>query len=425
VEFQFWNKKTKSRKLAVVGITVLLIVGIFIAFQLRKNSAGGQPSTNRQMTTSVDVVAVTRTDLIKRISLTGQTVPEAQIDIAAKYQGKVVAVYADLGQNVSEGQELIVQDTGDADLSVLQNRAAYQQAAADAITSESTFKANYDKAQADYQHALNDYNRYQSLYSAGAISRQELDVSQQSLADARASLDLLVNQMNASDVPASIVSARAAAVKAQHNISAAEKQRSDLVLRAPRSGMIGYRLVEAGSMVQAGQKLLSIVDNSHIYVDCQVSEQDLSALAVGTGVSVQIDSLGKTFPGKIIYISPANDAQTLAFSLRIAFDNPDPAIRGGMFTRTVINSVLRPNTFAIAKEAVLNKNGQYYVYVVDAQNTVEERNVQIGAQGDQAIEILNGLNEGEQVAVTNLSRLRAGLVVNPTTVSPDSRGDNK
>lgn len=424
MKFQFWNKENKTKKFIIAGIVVIVILGIFITFQV-KHSMGNQASQNKQLSTTVDVMSVTRTDLIKRISLTGQTVPEAQVDIAAKYQGKVVAVYTDLGQNVSAGQVLIIQDTKDADISVLQNQAAYQQASADVVVNESTFKANYDKAKADYQHALSDYNRYQSLYAAGAISRQQLDVSLQSVADARAALDSLVNQMNSNAVPASIESARAAALKAQHNISAAEKQRDDLVLRAPRSGMIGYRQVEVGSIVQPGQKLLSIVDNSRIYVDCQVSEQDLGALAVGMDVAVQIESLGKTFPGKIIYISPANDTQNQAFSLRIALNNPDSTVRAGMFTRTIINSVLRPSTLVVPKEAVLNKNGKSYVYVINSQNTVEERNVQIGAQGDQMIEILSGLNEGEQIAISNLSRLRSGMAVSPNIVSPDSRGDSK
>lgn len=425
MKFQFWNKENRAKKFIIVGIVVIVVLGIFITFQVRKNSTGKQASQNRQLATTVDVMSITRSDLLKRISLTGQTVPAAQVDIAAKYQGKVTAVYIDLGQSVSPGQILVVQDTGDADIAVRQNQAAYQQASADAVTSESTFGANYDKAKADYQRALSDFNRYQSLYSAGAISRQELDASQQSLADARATLDSLVNQMNSNNIPAAIESARAAALKAQHNISAAEKQRDDLVLRAPRAGLIGYRQVEVGDMVSAGQKLLSIYDNSELYVDCQVSEQDLPALSVGMNVNVGIESLGKTFPGTIIYISPASDSTNLTFTLRIALINPDQSIRSGMFTRTVINSVLRPNTLVVPKDALQEKNGEYFVYVVDQKNTVEQRAVQVGARGDQNVEILNGLNEGETIALNNLSRLRAGMVIVPNSVKPGDRGDGQ
>lgn len=419
---EIFQKQNKKKTLFAVGLIVLIIMGGFFAYRSHKNSAPNSAPSRQQ--TTVDVVSVTRSDLTKRISLTGQTVPQAQVDIAAKYQGRVVAVYADLGQQVSSGDVLVVQDTGDAEIAIAQNQAAYQQASADAVTSESNFMANYDKARADYQRAISDYNRSKSLYEVGAISRETFDASNQALADAKAGLDALANQMNSNAVASAIQSAQAAAAKAQHSVSAAQKQRDDLVLRAPRSGSIGYRQVEVGSFVSPGQKLLSIVDNSKIYVDCQVSEQDLGALKVGMNVSVQIDSMGKTFPGQIIYISPGVDSASQSFIIRIALDNPDGSIKSGMFARSIISSVLRPNALNVPKSAVLDKNGKNYVYVVNAQNAVEERIVQVGARSDQDIEILSGLNEGEQIAITNLSRLRNGLVVNPNIVTAD-RGDNQ
>lgn len=403
---------------------VILCLGTFIAVKVYKNAAA---KTNPviQLQTTVDVLTVPRTGLISRISLTGQTVPEAEVDIAAKYAGKITAVYSDLGQQVAAGQVLVTQDIGDAEISIKQNQAAYQQATADASTSTVAFQASYDKAKADYQRALTDYQRYQSLFAQGAIAREALDANQQTLDATKSALDTLANQMNSSAVPSSIESAQAAAAKAQQGIAAVQKQRDDMVLIAPRSGVISYRQVEVGAMVSVGQKLLSLVDNSHIYVDCQVSEQDLAALTTGMGVDVQIDSLGKTYPGKIIYISPSNDSTTLAFSLRIALDNPDPTVKSGMFARAVINAVLRPNVLVVPKAAVLNKDGQDYVFVINSQNGVEQRNVQVGARGDQNAEILSGINEGEQIATSNLARLRDGLTVVPNPVTLDSGGDSQ
>jgi len=419
---QLWKDGNKRKIMILVGIVVVCL-GLIAFNQVRKNSMNSTSSTGKAQTT-VEVLTVSHTGLIKRISLTGQTVPQAQVDIAAKYQGKISAVYVALGQQVSEGQELVVQDTGDADISIMQSQAAYRQAAADAVTSDVSFRANYDKAKADYQQAVTNYQRYKSLYDVGGVSHQQLDASEQQVADAKASFDALANQMNTGSVPAVVESALAAAAKAQHSVSAVEKQRNDLVLYAPRSGVIVYRQVEVGNMVQQGQKLLSIVDNSNIYVDCQVSEQDLAALTVGLNVDVQIESLGRTFPGKIIYISPASDPQSLSFSLRVALINPDPAVRSGMFAKAVINAVLRPNALVVPKDAVLEKNGKIYVFVIGPQNTVEERTVQVGATGDQSVEILNGLKDGEQIAVNNLSRLTAGVVIIPNSVTLD-RGDGQ
>lgn len=415
----FANRK-KTKLMILVGIVVVFCIGIAIFTRLH---AGKQTSSGKVQTT-VDVTSVQRTDLVKRISLTGQTVPEAQVDIAAKYQGKVMAVNASLGQTVSPGQILVVQDTGDAEISIQQNQAAYEQASADSATSEVSFNANYDKVSADYQKALASYQRNKTLFDMGGIAKGDLDVSEQQLADAKAAFDAISNQMN-SGTASSIQSSQAAALKAQHSVSAAQKQRDDLILRAPRAGMIGYRQVEVGDIVSAGQKLLSIYDNSNMYVDCQVSEQDLSALSIGMDMDVQLDSLGKTVPGKIIYISPAIDSQNMVFSLRIALTNPDPSIRAGMFARAVIQSPLRQNTLVIPKEAIVNKNGNSYVYVITAKNTVEQRMIQVGAKGDQSVEILDGLEEGEQVAINNLARLRNDMVIVPNFVAPNDRGDNQ
>lgn len=402
----------------IAGVCCLVLV---LNFWVHKNTP--EKKSTRAVQTTADVLTVSRTALLNRISLTGQTVPAAQVDIAAKYQGKVTGVYAELGQTVTAGQVLVVEDTGDAAIAVLQNQAAYAQMSADAVTSAASFYANYDKAKADYQRALADYQRYQYLYSMGGIARASLDSSEQAMADAKAALDALTNQLNTNAVPAAIESAQAAAAKAQQSVYAAQKQQDDLVLRAPRSGQIGYRQVEVGAMVQAGQKLLSIVDNSGIYVDCQVSEQDLAALALGMNVDVQLESLGRTFPGQIIYISPAADASTQTFSLRIALLTPDDTVRSGMFAKAVINAVLRPNSLVVPKEAVLEKNGQSYVYVVGADNVIAQRVVQVGARGDQTVEILNGISEGEKIAVSNLSRLRNGLAIVAHAVTLDSRGD--
>lgn len=416
----------KSKKLIATSIVIFLCLGVIVGVQLKRNSSvGGPNSANNKLQTTADVMAVPRTGLIKRISLTGQTVPEAQVDIAAKYAGKIVAVNSKLGQWVSAGDVLIVQDTGDADISIMQNQAAYSQATADAVTSDVSFHANYDKAQANYQSASIDYQRYKTLYEQGAISREALDANEQTMLNAKSALDTLANQMNSSSVPAVIVSAQAAALKAQHNVSAVEKQREDLVLRAPRAGMIGYRQAEVGAFATAGQKLLSIVDNSNIYVDCQVSEQDLAALTLGMDINVQIESLSKTFAGKIIYISPANDSTNQSFSLRIALTNIDPSVKAGMFTKTIINTIVRPNTLVVPKNAVLDKNGKSYVFVVNAQNGVEDRVVQVGVRGDESVEILSGLTENEQIVISNLSRLKAGMTINPHVVTQANRGDNQ
>ena len=399
---------SNKRKLIIFGIAILAL--LFFAYRgiYAKNVVKGQRPEDTKP--AVDVVTVQRKDMIRKIDLTGQTVPESQVDIAAKYTGKVTQINVELGQQVSPGQVLLSQDSSDVDISISQNTASYRQASADAIESNATFEANYQKAQSDYQHSVTNYDRYKTLYSQGAISKEALDNAEQQMASSQAALDTWSKQLSAGSA-ASVQSKLASRDKAQSAIDALQNQKSDLILRAPRAGVIGFRQVEVGNIVSAGQKILSIVDNSNIYVDCSVSEQDIGQITLGTPTTISIESLGKSYTGKIIYISPAMDSKTQTFTIRVALDKPDDSIRSGMFARTTISVALRPQTLFVPKEAVISLNGKDRIFVVNSNNQIEERIVQLGLRNDTNIEILNGLNDGEQVAISNLSRLKTGTEI--------------
>ena len=403
---QLLKNTTKTKIMIAIGVIVVLI----FAFYSFKSKAAVTGKSAGNLKPAVDVLTVKHKDMMKNIILTGKTVPVSQVDIVAKYGGKITQVNVDLGQNVSQGQELIIQDNTDVNILIAQNGAGLRQADADAIESNASFEASYQKAQADYQHSVTNYQRYKNLFDQGAISKENLDNQQQLVTAAQAALDTWSKQMASGSV-ATVASKRAASDKAQSVVDALQNQKNDLILRAPRAGVIGYRQAEVGAMAQTGQKLLSIVDNSNIFVDCAVSEQDIGQIVMGMPTNISIESLGKSYTGKIIYISPAMDTATQTFTIRIALDNLDNSIKTGMFARTNIDVVLRSQTLSVPKEAVLSTNGVDKVFVVDGDSKVTERVVKLGLRNDKDIEIMSGINEGEQVAVNNLSRLKTGVSI--------------
>lgn len=404
-----------NKKLRLIAAVVLIAVVGFAFYQYQSKSAvkNQRPAA---LNPAVDVVAVTRKDMTKKIDLTGQTVPASQVDIAAKYTGKITGVNVSLGDRVTAGQILIVQDTADVDIAIRQTAAGLRQADADAVESNASFEANYQKAQAAYRQSVTNYERYEALFSQGAVSRQSLDDMRQQMITAQAAVDAWAKQLM-SGTAASVEAKRAARDKAVHSIDALENQRSDLMLRAPRDGVIGYRQAEVGAMASAGQKLLSIVDNSQIYVDCAVSEQDIGHITPAMTAGVVLESLGRTYGGKVIYISPAMDTKNQTFTIRIALDQPDDSIKAGMFARTGLEVLIRPQTLFVPKEAVISLNGTDRIFIIDSSGKVTERTVKLGLRNDTAVEILNGLSEGEQVALTNLARLKNGMTVTITPVA--------
>ncbi len=402
----------KTKILIMIGIVALLIA----TFYGLKSKTAVKVQRAGDIKPAVDVLIAERKDMMRNIVLTGQTVPVFQVDIVAKYTGRITEVHVDLGQRVSQGQNLITQDMNDVEISIAQNGASLRQANADAVESQANFEANYQKAQADYERTMNNLRRYKTLYEQGAISKEALDNVEQQVTTTRASLETWSRQL-AMGSPATVLSKQATRDKAKSAVDALENQKNDLILRAPRDGVIGYRQAEVGAMAQAGVKLLSIVDNSHIFIDCAVSEQDIGQIVLGMSTLVSIDSLGQSYNGKITYISPAMDSKTQTFTIRVELDNPDDKIKTGMFARTNITVLLRSNTLFIPKEAVVSMNGITRVFVVDANSQIVERIVKLGLLNDNSVEILNGINEGEQVALTNLARLKAGMAVTASSMA--------
>ena len=402
-----FSKIDKKKAAAVFGLCFLCLAGVYFFFRgdTRKNALGAPVNP------IVETHRVVRADMMRRISLFGETVSEAHIDVAPKYAGRITEVRVDLGDAVKAGDVLLVQDTGDLELSIRQNVAAARQAEADVTESEAIYKATYHKVKANFDRLKRNDERYAELYAQGAVSKEAYDEVHQTMIDSKAALDTLLNQTMGEEMPASVESKRAALEKIRRGTAALEKQRDDLILRAPRDGVISYRAAEVGNIAQAGQKVLELVDNSKFYVDCQLSEQDVAALRTGLGVAVNIESLGDSYDGQIIYVSPATGGASRNYTVRIQLFNADERVKAGMFARTQIEILQRAQTLFVPKESVVEKNGKTSVFVIDGEAKAEERAVKTGLRNDAEVEILSGVEDGERVATSNLARLKTGTIV--------------
>ncbi|QDR79090.1 efflux RND transporter periplasmic adaptor subunit [Sporomusa termitida] len=391
--------------LAAVALTAVILAGIGHFFNSQGNVArnAARGGVVRPLVTAVTVEP---RDMLTRVLLSGQTAAAAQVDIAAKYSGRIAQVRVELGQVVAAGQVLAVQDMQDILLSIAQTEAVIRQARAEGTEAKAAYDAGYQQADADYQRNLANYQRYEELYRTGAVSREALDGARQQMINAQTAFAALREQVMDGGQPAVLAAKQAALARAEYSLNLLEQQRADLVLRAPRAGIVGYRQVEAGEFVAAGQKLLTIVDNSTIYIDCQVSEQYAAHIRPGMQLEFMIDSLGRRFPGTVIYISPASDSTTRVFTVRSLLAQADGAIKSGMFAQAQAAIMLKPHTLFVPKNAVLQKNGKHYLFVIKENNQVEQRLVTPGQRNDDFIEILTGIRAGERVAASNISRLK-------------------
>ncbi|MGL6014935.1 MAG: efflux RND transporter periplasmic adaptor subunit [Selenomonadaceae bacterium] len=409
-----WSKADRKRVMLAGSIGCLVILGLFYFLQHPRTS---QVNKNKGLPL-VQTYTVARADMMRHISLFGQTVANAKVAIAPKYTGKITAVNVQLGDHVKAGDVLLVQDTLDVELAIRQNNAALSQAQADAVETESTYNASYLQAETDYRLKKDKYERNQYLLAMGAISQDAFDTVEQEYAASKSALESLQNQVTG-DTAATVASKQAAAAKTAYGTQGLEKQLADLILRAPRDGVIGYRAAEIGAIAPAGTKVLEIVDNTHLYVDCQLAEADAAVLKTGMNVRVDIDAAGKSVPGKIIYVSPAMEDASKSYTVRLELEEAT-ALRAGMFARTSIDILQRPQTLFVPKEAIINKNGRNSVFVIAADDTAVEREVRIGLSNDELVEILEGIDDGDIVAVSNQDKIKAGTAIDRAAVGAGS-----
>ena len=398
---------TRGQKLAVGGICLILLT---VAFYFYMGAGKTTEQKQQRSLPAVRVQTVERRDMQRHIVLSGQTVANASINLAPKYSGRIAAVYVSLGDRVEEGQVLMAQDMEDLDISIAQNTAAAGAAWADTREAAATYNANYLSKKNAYELAKSKYERQQYLFSIGAISQDTLDSVENEYTASKAAFEILANQVAGGEA-AAVQSKEYNAVKQDRAVDALKKQREDMFLRAPRSGIIAYRNAEAGAMAASGTKAFTLVDNSHINVDCTISENDAAILTPGMAVSITIDALGRDYAGKIVFVSPAMEESSKSYLVRLEITEADEAVKAGLFAHTAVDILQRPQTIFVPQEAVLTRNGVNSVFVLLPDGTVEQREVKIGLLNDEDEEIISGLSEGEQVVLSNQDKLQTGTKV--------------
>lgn len=180
-------------------------------------------------------------------------------------------------------------------------------------------------------------------------------------------------------------------------------------IKSPISGNVGKILVDVGSMTNPQTSVALIVEYSKVKVEFNLSEVQGGAISKSQKVDIEIDALpGQLFKGKVSEISPVIDPMTRTISAKAVINNPKKILRPGMTARITINLDEKIDVLSIPKHALLDS----YLFIVK-DSTAERRDVVVGLFGDENVEILQGLSQGEPVIVIGQERLAGGEKVNP------------
>lgn len=198
-------------------------------------------------------------------------------------------------------------------------------------------------------------------------------------------------------------------VKVQRD--AVANMKKNIELRSPIDGVVTARNDEAGNLF-ANTPILQIMQIDPLKVKVNISEQYYNNVKLGMPVKMKVDIFGdELFDGKVSLIYPAIDASTRTFTVEVTIPNADRRLRPGMSARSIFNMGDKQGIM-VPDVAVLRQVGtnDRVVYVIK-DDIAERRVVTTGRTVDGMIDILSGVGQGEQVAVTSLSKLNTGTQV--------------
>jgi membrane fusion protein (multidrug efflux system) len=196
-------------------------------------------------------------------------------------------------------------------------------------------------------------------------------------------------------------------------LAAIESRLADRLLRAPFAGVVGLRNVSVGALVEPGDLITTLDDDSVMKLDFSVPAIHLGILAPGLSVTATTRAWeGRRFEGRVKSIDSRVDPVTRTVVVRALLANPDHALRPGMLMQVELLNRQR-QAILIPEECLVPQGDRQFVFVVDteAENSVERREVRTGTRRPGEVEIVDGLASGELVITDGTLKVRPGSKV--------------
>ena len=197
-------------------------------------------------------------------------------------------------------------------------------------------------------------------------------------------------------------------------------KKGDLILRltsenitAPFSGVLGYTGLTEDIFVSDNIFIITLDDNSTIYSDIKIPESYAPFIKKGLPVEAKVSSYGdKIFKGKIDFISSRINADTRSLLSRVSINNQDLELLSGSLLEITVKFNLR-NALSVPDTSIMMEGEKSYIYKVSDKNITDKTEVDIGTRNDGKVEILSGLNEGDQIVAEGLKKVRPRGKIKP------------
>ena len=260
-------------------------------------------------------------------------------------------------------------------------------------------QADLHKAEADLRLADHALVRARSLFEHGAIAGKDLEAAEDGYANAQSEQQ------------------RAAARLTLYGTSAAGNVDGLFVLHAPLGGVVVEKNVNVGQEVRSDQMLANmpqlsaplfvVSDPGRLSILLDATEHDLAVLRPGLDFQIRSAALpGRSFPGKVEWISDALDPATRRLTVRGTVDNADRLLKAEMFVTVEFEAAAGPG-LAVPANAVIMKGEKHFVFVEDQPGTYARREIVVGGEQNGRIAVLRGLAAGQRVVTDGSVLLEA------------------
>ncbi|OOS04396.1 membrane fusion protein, multidrug efflux system [Moraxella cuniculi DSM 21768] len=369
----------------------------------------------------VDVQTITLQTVPVIQSFAGRVAASETSEVRPQATGVVEEVLFREGSIVQAGQPLYRINVDNYTSSVQAGEAAVRSAEAavgNAQATRASAQANLAAQQANLAQARADLARYEGLLEVQAVSRQLYDQAVTAVRTAQANVEAAKAAVAQAD--ANIASASSSVQSAKASLGASQLDIGRTIVKAPISGVTGISAVTAGALVATNQAtpLVTISRLNEVYVDISQSAAEMLRLReqiesgqAGQG-SAEVQLVledGQTYPmlGRLLLANARVDESTGAMTLRAIFPNPQGKLVPGMFVNArLIQSVVQ-NAALLPQSAIMRTpTGETQVYIVNADNKVELRNITTSGTYNGNWIVTGGINSGDRVVIIGGSKVK-------------------
>lgn len=361
-----------------------------------KGKEDGKDKENGEEAVPVELGSTRRGPISAYVAGTANLRAKRDVTVNARTEGQVRRILVEEGDYVKAGQLLAQID--DRQLTITMDLT--QQRLEQAKVQLERARIQRDKAEIQIANKKAELERNEAGLPEGLVSQQEVDQLLYQLRELEA------------DEKVQATTEKENRYRVEELTAEVEQVKLDLShtrIKAPFAGYITERSIEVGQNVRALDKAFQLGSFSPLYADVFLAEIDTNAVKEGQAVSMRLDAVAEAEPvrGRVVRISPIVDDATGTVKVTTEFRPPARSYRPGAFVRIEIETDEREDALLIPKRAIVEEEGQTYVFVADGEKAVR-RAVNLGYESGAEAEVRTGLSDGDQIIVAGQGNLNDG-----------------